>query len=50
MSGRNTKPVSVSGNELKVLIEDPDFLVAVNGFDVNRDVIVKISTSQVDDE
>jgi hypothetical protein len=50
VSGKNTKPVSISGNELQVLIEDPDFLVAVNGFDVNRDVIVKISTSQVDDE
>jgi Winged helix-turn-helix DNA-binding len=50
VSGKNAKPVSLSGNVLKILVEDPDFLVQVDGFDKARDVIVKISTSEVDQE
>ena len=49
VTGKNAKPVSMSGNVLKVLVEDPDFLVQVEGFDSARDVIVKIHTAEVDE-
>jgi hypothetical protein len=49
VSGKNVRPVSMSGNVLKVLVEQPDFLVHVEGFDPARDVIVKINTTEVDE-